>query len=166
MSVLSKVVDFFGGGTANTILDIAKTYWPPSLTKDQVAAIEKGIVEATRQHELKLQQLALDQDHEFNNRIKEMEGTAKDLQQFGWVGQVIVFLRGCQRPIFGYFTIGMDYMIFSGKYVLPPQTTEFPEPITATFYFLNILVLVFLFGERALRNVIPLLNQLMNRFKK
>jgi hypothetical protein len=64
-------------------------------------------------------------------------------------------LRGAQRPIIGYGTMYVDYMVFSGMWKLPDG------PVTNAWFLSNALVLAFLFGERAIRNVAPLITDLL-----
>nr|VFJ94217.1 MAG: hypothetical protein BECKLFY1418A_GA0070994_103813 [Candidatus Kentron sp. LFY] len=106
---------------------------------------------------MKLLEIAKEQDEEFNSRIKELEGTAIDLKHFGFFGKIIIFLRGLQRPLWGYFVIYMDYKVLSGEWKLfhLNKDNQYID-IEPAFWIINFLVLGFLFGERAMRNVLPL----------
>ena len=83
----------------------------------------------------------------------------------GWLGRIVIFLRGAQRPIWGYFVLVMDIMVFSGRWnlvKLAEQTkTASMVDIQSAFWIINFLVLGFLFGERAVKNVMPLLQKQM-----
>ena len=165
MSFFSAITNFLTGGLGGKIADKVMAQFPDKLSEADQAAIRAAVVQATREHELKLLELAREQDEEFNTRIKEMEGTAKDLQQFGLFGKIIVFLRGAQRPIWGYTVMLMDVMVFSGKWNLAElsQTvgnTTVGTNIESAFWLINFLVLGFLFGERAMKNVLPLMKGL------
>lgn len=161
MSFFGKIIDFLSGGVGDKIVDTVKDYFPPKLSEGERMKIEEAIRQTAREHELRLIELAQTEQQAFDNRIKEMEGTAKDLQQFGVFGQLIVFLRGMQRPIWGFFVLYMDYNVFIlGKW----PTVEMNDGVTnigldfqSAFWMINFLVLGFLFGERAMRNVLPLM---------
>ena len=123
-----------------------------------------AITQPTHEYEIELVKLAQEEQEEFNNRIKEMEGTAKDLQQFGIIGIIIIFLRGAQRPIWGFGVFILDYMVFSGSWNLSSAAQNAPSggPLTleSVFWMINLLVLGFLFGERAMRNVMSLIKDI------
>ena len=80
------------------------------------------------------------QDGIFREFILQYEGAAKD------VPKIVVLLRSLIRPLFtcavGYF----DFIFFTGN-----TTTWAPEAI-GLLKAVNIIVLVFWFGERAVTN--------------
>lgn len=153
MSLFSKIVDFISGGIGEKIVDTVKDYFPPKMSEEEKRNLEAAIRQATREHELKLLEITQQQQEEFNSRIIEMEGTAKDLNQSGWLGRIVIFLRGAQRPLWGYLVLYMDIMVFSGYWKIQD------EQLQSAFWVINLLVLGFLFGERAVRNVMPLLQK-------
>lgn len=150
MSFGGKLLDFLGGGTAKTILDGVKAYFPPSMSDKEKSELSLKITEAQNKHDLTILDMANKSDAEFNSRIKEMEGTASDLKTIPVVGSVIIFLRGLQRPVWGFVTIYLNYKSFSGDWTLT-------EKQDVALLAIDILVLGFLFGERALKNVMPLI---------
>lgn len=157
MSLFDKVTNFLSGGIGGKVVDKVLAQFPDKLSEADRADIDAAVTAATREHELKLLDLVKEQEAEFNNRLKEMEGTAKDLEKFGWLGRIVVFLRGCQRPIWGYLTLYMDMMWFSGKWGKLTQQQE------SAFWIINLLVLGFLFGERAIKNLMPLISEMMKQ---
>jgi len=159
MSIFGKVVDFLSAGIGKTIVDTVSGQFPAKLTAKEKSDIEAAIMEATRQHELELLTIAKEEDAEFNRRIKDMEGTAKDLQQFGFFGRLIVFLRGAQRPIWGYGVLVLDFLVFSKAWRLPDSESG-SFSLESAFWVINFLVLGFLFGERAMRNVLPIIENM------
>jgi len=80
------------------------------------------------------------ENSEFRTFVVEYEGAAKD------VPRIVVIFRSLIRPLFtiliGYF----DYLFFTGV-----TTAWHPEAI-ALLKAINIIVLVFWFGERAVQN--------------
>ena len=165
MSLFGKVVDFLSGGIGEKIVDTVKDYFPPKLSESERLKLEEVIRKASREHELKLLQLAQEEQALFDQRIREMEGTAKDLQKFGKLGEIVVFLRGMQRPIWGFFVLYLDYAVFMQNKWPNAATTEIAKDVgldfQSAFWMINFLVLGFLFGERAMRNVLPLLQRKM-----
>lgn len=156
MSFFTKVTNFLTGGIGGKIVDKVLAQFPDKLSEADKATIQAAVTEATREHEKELLQLAHQQDVEFNQRIKDMEGTAKDLQQFGWLGRIVVFFRGMQRLVWGYGTLYINFMWLSGKWELEAQQES-------TMWVINILVLGFLFGERAIKNVMPVITEMMKQ---
>lgn len=163
MAFFGKVVEFLSGGIGEKIVDTVKDYFPPKLSESERMKLEEVIRKAAREHELQLLTLAQQEQQQFDDRIREMEGTAKDLQQFGKLGELVVFLRGMQRPIWGFFVLYLDYAVFvQNKW----PTVEIEQAagsvgldFQSAFWMINFLVLGFLFGERAMRNVLPLLQK-------
>jgi len=163
MSFFKSLTNFFGGnaaGLGGKIIDTIKDYFPAKLTEPEKADLQLKIQQAAHKIELGLSQQALKADQEFNDRIKQLEGTASDLTQFGWVGRVIVFLRGAQRPVWGYLVAVMDVMVFSKKWEIETGTQ-----MESAFWIINFLVLGFLFGERAIKNIIPLVSEYLSKKK-
>lgn len=99
-------------------------------------------------------------ERNLTERISQLEGTAADLRGMPILGTFILFLRGAQRPVWGFGVIAMDFMVFSGKWPLPPDTAT-----ESAFWIINLLVLGFLFGERAVKNVAPLVGQYFGKGK-
>ncbi len=161
MSFFSKILDFVSGGIGEKIIETIQGQLPPRMSEAEKKKLEAAIRQATQQHELKLLALAQAEQQEFNNRIRDLEGTARDLTQAGIFGRIIIFLRGSQRPIWGYFVLFLDFMVFSGKWELQGEVAGLD--LINVFWVINLLVLGFLFGERAMRNVMPLIR---DRFPK
>ena len=87
---------------------------------------------------------------ELNKRIEAQEGTASDLKSLPVIGSVVLFLRGLQRPAWGFFTMYLDYHWFTA-------VTDYTEQQQTALITVNILVLGFLFGERTIKNLTPLI---------
>lgn len=161
MSFLKDALDFLGGGVFKTISDRVKDYFPPSMSDAEKAELQLKISQIEHEREMQLKEHLFKADQEFNNRIKEMEGTAKDLLAMPILGRFILFLRGLQRPLFGFAVFYWDWMVFSGDWVIADNSkTEL------TFFIVNILVLGFLFGERAVQNVLPIANQFLQNYRQ
>lgn len=167
MSFFSSVGDFLSGAAGGDVIKLgAKVVnkfmkqFPDKLSEKERAELEIIIADAEHTRNIELLQLAKAQDEQFNNRIRDLEGTAKDLSQFGMIGRILILLRGTQRPLWGFSVLIMDYKVFSGDWVLsdPLLTRTVATSMTqeSAFWIINFLVLGFLFGERAIRNIMPM----------
>lgn len=155
MSVFAGVLNSVAGGLAGQIVDLAKAYFPPDLSPEKRAefAAAASRVEAERERNAAL--ALAEAQRAFDKRTAELEGTAKDLKAIPFLGPLMLFLRGSQRPVWGFACMYMDYAVFSGAWNLKdPQ-------ISGAFYTINFLVLGFLFGERAIANVAPAIKDII-----
>lgn len=159
MGFLTAVKGLFGkGGLGGKILEFVGGRWPEKMSQEDKAKVQMAIAQASREFELEMLQRVAEEEERFNKRITDLEGTAKDLAGFGWLGKIVVFARGAQRPIWGFIVMVMDIQLYSGRWDLPddPQMKQ-------AFYVINFLVLGFLFGERAVKNILPLVSTYMGK---
>lgn len=152
MGILSKIVDMLSGGFGSKLVETVRGYFPPSMSDAEKREFELKLLETTHRQEIELLTATQSAEAEFNQRLRDMEGTASDLAKMPILGPIILFLRGCQRPLFGIYTLVMDFLVFSGSWKIPEDSR-----LESAFFAINLLVLGFLFGERAVRNVMPLL---------
>ena len=154
--IWSAIKNIFGSGDGKGVIgsinEVVDTY---VTTKEDRHEMKMAMRQAVHEKELEAQQLALQAKAEFNQRIKDLEGTAKDLLQAGFPGRVILFLRGAQRPIWGFGLMYADFKYLSGGW-------EFAETSRAgdILWLINLLVLTFLFGERAIKNAAPFIEKI------
>ena len=155
MTLFEKISDFIGGGLIKDVGDLIDRF---VTTKSEKSELKAKLLELKHQHEMDALKLSLEAEQEFNQRIKDLEGTAHDLRQSGRLGRMVLFLRGAQRPLWGYFVAYMDYMVFAENWSLNAN-----ERLESAFWIINFLVLGFLFGERAVKNVAPLVGEMMRK---
>ncbi len=160
MSFFGKLIDFVSGGIGGKIIDTIAAQFPPDMSEKEKEEMKLVIAKATREYELELIKVAQQEQTAFDKRIIEMEGSATDLNQAGWLGRIVIFLRGLQRPTWGFAVLYMDFMVFSGKWSIIQSVEDSNKTLTAidlqsAFWIINFLVLGFLFGERAMKNVLP-----------
>ena len=155
--MLDKIASLFGGGLAETVMDGIKSYFPPDMSDEQKANVNLKIQQIELQKQIELNKAISEAEQAINDRISQHEGTAKDLQALPFVGRVIVFARGCQRPLWGFGVMWADLQWFSGQWSDLSQRQE------SALWLINLLVLGFLFGERAVKNVAPLISQVMKK---
>lgn len=166
MGFLSSITDFFGGGLVKTISDTVKDYFPPSMSDKEKAELSARIREEEHRYERDIMKLAVEADKEVTRRAAELEGTAKDLKTIPIIGPFIIFIRGCLRPAFGCFTLFTDWQIFCGAWDVKMTTEAGADTAEGLLVLaLNILVLGFLFGERTVKNLMPLFTKFMEARK-
>jgi hypothetical protein len=153
--ILSKILNAATGGLGGTIIDLVKEYFPPDMDPVKKAELQIAIERVAIEREREANAAAAAAEQAINERIASYEGTASDLKALPVLGAVMLFLRGAQRPLIGYATMYMDLQVFSGAWkITDPQQTS-------AFWIINVLVLGFLFGERAVKNVAPMLAELI-----
>lgn len=155
MGFLDKLADIATGGLGSAVMDIVKTYFPPDISPEKRAQMQVELERLAMEREKNTNDAIRDSEQAINERIKAYEGTAADLASMPILGPLMLFLRGAQRPIIGYATIVLDYQVFSGAWKLAPGEQS------SAFWVINLLVLGFLFGERAVKNVAPLIQNMM-----
>jgi len=154
-----------GDGLIAKGLDFVNKRWPPNMSEADKAAAELVVQDMLHNHNMEIAKASAEDEKLFNERTIALEGTAKDLQTIPYVGGAIIFLRGAFRPLFSYFTAYMDYVYFSESVVqvmgpdglLLRVVTSWTERQETLLLIMNLLVLVFFFGERAMKNVLPLI---------
>ena len=153
--MFDKILSFFKTDVIKQVGDVVDRF---VTTKEEKENLKRAMTKLLHDQEMEIQRFTLEAEQEFNTRIRELEGTASDLKQFGWIGKIVLFLRGLQRPLWGYGVVYMDFMVFSGKWNI-----EEDSQMQSAFWIINFLVLGFLFGERAIKNVAPLIKSMTEK---
>jgi len=152
---ITKAITGVSGGFVNKAIDLVTGYIP---NPEDKAKIKAKLQELELEREKAINQAIHVAAEDLNKRISEQEGTAKDLMSLPFVGRIIIFARGSQRPIWGYATLYFDWQLFSNKLELTSEQTQL-------LWIINFLVLGFLFGERAIKNIMPLVVKMMEAKK-
>jgi hypothetical protein len=151
MGFLKGLMNFLKGDFVKDAMDFVNTRWPPDMSEAQKAQMTVILKELAHKQAMDLSEVAQADEAAFNKRTVELEGTAADLKSIPFVGALIIFLRGAFRPLFAYMTAYVDWIYFT------TNTAHWPQQQQTLLISINLLVLVFFFGERALKNVMPLL---------
>ena len=136
-------------------MDFVNERWPPNMSEADRAQMEIVIKDMLHNQQMELMQAARDDEKLFNERTTALEGTASDLKSIPYIGAVVIFARGMFRPAFSYMTGYIDWLYFS------TDTSSWSQQQETLLLVMNLLVLIFFFGERAMKNVLPLI---MNAF--
>lgn len=157
--MFEKILGLFkgDGGIIKGVGDVVDKF---VTTKVEKAEMKLQLERFLHQKEVEARELTIQEQEQFNKRIRDLEGTAEDLKQAGWFGRIILFFRGAQRPIWGFATMYIDFMVFSGRWDLAEGSE-----MSSAFWIMNGLVLGFLFGERALLNIAPKIKDIMKERK-
>ena len=155
MGLLDSVVNTLTGGLGSQIVDTITKYLPPDLSPEQKANIDLAAQNIELQKARDGIQAQQEAEKLVNERIAMYEGTASDLKSVPYIGALMLLLRGSQRVAWGFGTLWLDFQVFSGTYKLT-------DPIISnSFWVVNFLVLGFLFGERAVTNVMPFITEMI-----
>lgn len=175
-NLVPGVLHLFGhdtaANTAQKIADLAQTVTGSASPDAAVAAIQKDPAMA-----LKFQQAVLDQkvqlqtieaqrakddaaaDNEADRiqteRMVALEGTASDLKAIPIAGPIMLFVRGSQRIIISYGVAWLDFDWLTGGLA---SLNDMQQRLMLTA---SLLVFVVLFGERAVKNIAPLVIDLL-----
>lgn len=159
MSILAKLTDFVGGSLFKEIKEGVMSYFPPDMSPQQKAETELNIQKFLMEKEVQANKVLQDSAAQLDKRIAEQEGTAKDLKTIPILGPLILFARGAQRPVWGFATLWMDSKWFFEVGLV------FSEQQQTALIVINVLVLGFLFGERAVQNLTPMIVQVFGKKK-
>jgi len=150
MGFLAKVTEILGGSIFKEIKEGVMSYFPPDLSPLQKAEMELKVTQLLSEKQIQANQVLNEAAVQLDKRIAEQEGTASDLKAIPLIGSIVIFLRGVQRPLWGYATLYMDYKWFF-------ELHTFSEQQHTAMIVINFLVLGFLFGERTIKNLEPLI---------
>lgn len=148
-----------GGGLVEKGLDFINKRWPPDMSDEQKAQMDLVIKQMLHEQEIELMGAAQADEEQFNQRTKDLEGTAEDLKEVRFLGPLVIFLRGAFRPLFSYATLYFDWVYFT------TDTSAWTDRQETLLMAINLLVLVFFYGERATRNVLPVIINLFAQRK-
>lgn len=150
--ILSGITNFIGGGLFKELKETFMAYLPPDLSPEQKAQIELKMQDSLNEKQRAADIALSEAASQLDKRISDQEGTASDLKTIPILGTLVIFLRGCQRPVWGYATLWLDTQWFFGTYTLTDKQN-------LALVLINVLVLGFLFGERTVLNLQPLIEK-------
>ena len=104
-----------------------------------------------------------EQERQFQEYVQSMEGTAEELMKMRFLGPLVIFLRAIIRPGWSIITIYMIVAILSGHWNLMAAAggnESIAQQYTSLLWANTLIVSVTWFGERAVRNVLPLVEKL------
>jgi len=151
-AILSGIKGLLSGdGLIAKGLDFVNKRWPPNMSEADKKQMEIVIQDMLHHQQMEIAEAARADEQQFNERTIALEGTASDLKAIPYVGSIIIFMRGAFRPLFSYMTAYFDYLYFV------TNTSGWTDRQEALLLSINLLVLIFFFGERAMKNVLPII---------
>ena len=156
--LLSGIANAATGGLGKEIIDKISDHFPPDLTPEQKANIQLATDNLILAREKETNLAVAAAETAINERVSMYEGTAKDLMGIPFLGSIILFLRGSQRIAWGYGALYFDWLWFF-------TPAKLPDRQEIALLSVNILVLGFLFGERAIKNLLPLFTEFLQTKK-
>jgi len=154
-------------GIFGSVTDFINKRWPPDMSAEQKAQMEMLLKEfdaaqeeRRQNYQVKMEALTNQAEAQFNERTRELEGTAADLKTIPIIGHMIIFIRGALRPLWCTGTMWIDWQILSGGWSVKLTAVDLRGSVHITpegfmVLIINFLVLGFIFGERTLRNIVP-----------
>jgi hypothetical protein len=156
--MLDKLADALGGSVVQEVAGLVRDYFPPEMPADKRAELEMRMRELEMRKRAQVDAALAESERMITERVATLEGSAQDLRAIPIVGPLTLFVRGLQRPIWGYGVMYADLQWFSGQWQLEQQAES-------AMWVINLLVLGFLFGERAVQNLAPLISEVMSKRK-
>ncbi|OEU64598.1 MAG: hypothetical protein BBJ57_10695, partial [Desulfobacterales bacterium PC51MH44] len=112
---------------------------PSTVTDAQKKEVSSKVEQIIEKKLCDLRVAKVDIESEVNQKIEKLAHTTKDLEKVPFFGKLGLFLRGMQRPIWGFALLYIDLKVLSGDWTLPAGSqTE------SAFWLLNLLILGFL----------------------
>lgn len=158
MSILAGLSDLLGSSLFKEVKETVMAYFPPDVSPEKRLELQIRLDEAEARKREQIAAALAESERMISERVALVEGSAQDLRAIPVVGPIVLFLRGLQRPLWGYATLYGDAMWFMGRWSLTEQQES-------ALWVINFLVLGFLFGERAVQNVAPLIADIMSKRK-
>lgn len=157
MSLIDKVASLFGGSLVDSVIKAVEKYLPPDMSPAEKASMELELQRMAFEKQKQADSMMADAERRVTERISLLEGTATDLRSIPFIGPIMLFMRGAQRPVWGFAVLYADMMWFSGRWGVMSQQQE------SALWVINLLVLGFIFGERAVANLAPVISDMMSR---
>ena len=159
MSIFTSITDIVSGSLFKEVKETVMAYFPPDTTPEQKLQFQIKMDELEARKTDQLNAAIATAEAAVTERAALLEGSAQDLRAIPVIGPVVLFLRGLQRPLWGYATLYGDSMWFMGQWTLNQQQES-------ALWVINALVLGFLFGERAVQNLTPFITEMMKARKQ
>jgi hypothetical protein len=153
------------GGLAESVVDVVSGQFPDKMSEAEKAELTAKIKEIEHKKEIELMQAWNEQEKGFQKFINEHEGSASDLKSIPILGPIMLFLRGAFRPIMAFGVLYTDMMVFSGSWNIAIMAGTIAPQVMSLLWLINIIILTFYFGERAMKNLAPLIEKVFAKTK-
>src|SRR3990167_11045585 len=85
-------------GLGGKIVETIAGQFPDRMSEAEKAQAVAAANQVANEHALDMLTAWNAQEATFNERLRDMEGTASDLKAIPIIGPIVIFLRGLQRP--------------------------------------------------------------------
>ena len=147
--IIGKVLGVLSGGVTDRAMDIIERQFPGKLGPEEKARISMELKQLDHERELAAEKAGQAAVESLNTRIANYEGTAGEVRGIFIIGPLIILIRSLFRPVASYATIWLDFSYFTAGGV-------WPEGSASLLLAINLIVLGFWFGERTIKNLMPL----------
>jgi hypothetical protein len=165
-SILKGAAGIITGGLGDLpgkIMDTVAGQFPDKMSEAEKKAMEVEIMKVTNKTQIDMMSAWNEQEKQFQDFTKEMEGSAQDLKSIPVIGHIIIFLRAAFRPVLSFAIGYADMMIFSGSWNLTESAGANAEQAWSLLWVTNAIILSFYFGERAMKNLGPLIEKIIEK---
>jgi len=159
MSLFSSITNIVSGSLFKEVKETVMAYYPPEVSPEKRLEFQAKLDELETRKTDQLNAAIATAEAAVTERASLLEGSAQDLRAIPVIGPIVLFLRGLQRPTWGYAVLYGDAMWFMGQWQLNTQQES-------ALWVINSLVLGFLFGERAVQNLTPFITEMMKARKQ
>jgi hypothetical protein len=113
------------------IVSLIKRWFPEKMSEEQEAQIGEIATSS------------------FRNFVVQYEGSASDYKDIKFFGPLMMMIRGIIRPAVTIAVVYFDSQYFT---LIDTTSVQWPEGTAQILLWMNVLVLGFWFGERAVKN--------------
>lgn len=150
---------FIPGGSE--IVKLVEKVIPDKMSEEEKVRLELEIEKSSTDRKIQLLDKWNEYDRQFQDFTKDMEGTAGDLKSIPVIGHIIILLRGAFRPLCCYSVLFTFIKVLSGSWNLDAMYTTNANQAWSLLWIITLLVFTFVFGERAIQNLMPLIERVM-----
>jgi len=156
MSIFGEIAKLATGGIGGQVLDIIERQFPGKLTPQEQSELSVTLERMEMEREQQANNAIAEAERSLNERVAEYEGTASEIKDMWLVGPLVILMRSLFRPICSYVTLYLNFVYFTSVNDWSPETTNL-------LVVIDVIVFGFWFGERAVKNVLPIVLAWMDK---
>jgi len=149
--IFSGLANLLTGGIGDRVMNVIERQFPGKLTPQETAQLQQSLAEIDAEREKQGEAALAEATRLHNERVAQYEGTASEVKDMFLIGPLIILIRSLFRPLCSYAVVYMDYIYFTSN------ADGWPDNSTMLLVVMNVIVLGFWFGERTIKNLMPLI---------